>query len=213
MITLREALEKKYLRPVAEGKNGYPMAYKNEVFEDFEKFIGKEVMLVNVEKKFLMLKDKELSNKTFTGANNKALVFIDNSEHAKGVKASDFIKVKLDQGALETRIVNSSSVYGELMIDSFAELAIKVIKEEKLTEKQLASLMCDKRTLEVFDMKDIFEVMEKSDITKNPELIEIVYQKTTRARLFAQEVKDGNSKPLSLSLFKSKELKDVIKLR
>lgn len=214
-ITVEEALKKKYLRVVPVGTRGYPEAYKDKPFEDYKKYLDKDVTLINVEKKFYLMKDKEIANKTFTAKNGNSLIYRDDETISVKVKASDFVRTTLNDKTLKTPIINVTEVYEKLLIESFAELALKVINKEPLSKKQIASLIVDERTDRVLDLKEMLPIIKSSEIegAELSELIEILKQSSPRARLLVQEYKDGADKPLALGLFKSKLIREIIRLK
>lgn len=205
-MKLEEALKKRLLRPVHMKKNGYPEAYKDEKFLDYKQLIGKTIVLVNIKGAFVITKDKDLSNITFTSDNGNSLVYIDNPSLVSSKdkpKANGFIKVTLTKAMLSADIVNLSDVYEDIMINSFAEMCVSVLDGKILTEKQLISLMVDHRTAYVFDIETLL------NLTKDVELIEIVNQASPRAKLLIQEVRDGNNEPISAKYFNNKNLKKI----
>lgn len=209
MITVEDALKRKLLRAVPVQANGYPEKYKDTPWANYKDFINQDVALVNEPKRFLFEKNKDLAKTTFTAPNGVSLVFIDKADTDVKVNASKFCKVTLTRANLNAGIIDLSSVYNDLLIESFAETAMKVINKEPLTNQQLASLVCDRRVLDVFTAKELLEVIPKEET----ELFELAKQSTPRARLFRQELKDGATKPISRSLFKSKLIRGAIKLK
>lgn len=212
-MKLSKAIKKGYLRVVPTQDNGrYPVPYKNEKVIDYKTLINQKVCLVNVQGKFIFAKkDDDLSKVTLTTHTGRSLIYIDDEQLSKDSKygktsKSDFVVFELTNAVLSAEIINLSYVREEVVPDSFAKLCLRVIKGEKITDKNLASLLCDYRT------KNIFETDDLVKLTSNGELIEIAKQVTPRAKLLIQEVKDGVDKPVSLELFETKVLKNVSKL-
>lgn len=205
-MKLEDALKKKILRPVEVSPTGYPLKYADKEFEDYKKFIGQTIVLINVANKFIMKKDADLAKVTFTADNKKSFVYIDNQKILNAEdkpKKSDFAKVTLTKAVLSANIVNLSDIYEDILVSNFSEMAVNVLDGKPLTKKQVISLMLDHRTANVFEIDTILK------LTKDVELIEIVKKTTPRARLLIQEVKDGNNKPLSAKYFKNKNLKSI----
>ncbi|HHJ3433259.1 hypothetical protein [Enterococcus faecium] len=208
-MKVEEALRQKLLRAVPLQKNGkYPEKYKDADWISHKKLIGQKVALVNIQNKFLYIKNPEVAKVTFTGDTKTSLVLIDtNFDDIKTTTTrSSYMVVTLNEAVLKSHIIELSLVKDVLAVTSFANLAMQVIQGEELTDEQIASLLCDPRTMNVFEVEDLLH------LTDDVELIEICKQVTPRARLFVQEVKDGNSKPKATQLFQNKVLRKVSKL-
>jgi len=207
-LKIEEALTNHLLRAVPLQKNGYPEKYKGAPIISHLMLRDQDVALINEKGRFIYTKDPEIAKMTFTSSTNRSLIFIDDPtlEFQEKVKKSDFIKVKLTKAVLSADVINLSAIHDEMSVSSFSELAMKIFNKDRLNEEQLASLICDPRTHRVFDMDAILK------LTDDVELIEIGNQITPRARLFMVEMEQGEKKPLSLSLFKSKLVKKAKKL-
>lgn len=207
-MLVKEALEKGLLRAVPlQDKKDWPEPYKNKPVIEYVKLLNKRVAIVNTQGKFWYLHNKEITNRTMTSDTGMSLIYLDEEAPQAKSSKSSFFKTVLTANVLSTNIIGLSEVKDEVLPKRFASLIIDVISGKALTPVEVVSLLSDSRTYNVLKQDDLIR------LTTDAELLEIATQATIRGRLFVQEIKDGVKKPLSLKLFKNKDLKKIQSLK
>ena len=205
-MNLETALTRNLIRPVPiDSKTGFMESYKGKDVIDFHDLLNTEIVLVNAYGKFMYIKNKAISGQTITSMSGVAIVYIDTplsvANAIKRVNKSSFIKVKLDEKTLQTELANLSEVDKLLSPTTFASLAVRIINKDTLSDTELISILVDSRFLNVFDYADI------TNFTHDGVIFDIASQRTLRAKLYVQELRDGVEEPESLALFTQEEVK------
>lgn len=209
-MNLKDALSHKMLRVVPLQENGWAEPYRDFEPIDYKTLLGQEVALINFYGKFVYVRNKELADETLTSSTGVSLAYVDVAPAVLKtipnikVNKSKFIKITLNKETLSKEMAPLSRVRSLFEEKYFADLAIKVINGEVLTDVDAISLLVDPRLLNVFGYEDVVK------LTRDGVVYEIANQSTTRGKLYLQEIRDGVTAPRALELFSKPEV-DVLK--
>lgn len=209
-MNLKDALSHKMLRVVPLQENGWAEPYRDFEPIDYKTLLGQEVALINFYGKFVYVRNKELADETLTSSTGVSLAYVDVAPAVLKtipnikVNKSKFIKITLNEETLSKEMAPLSRVRSLFEEKYFADLAIKVINGEVLTDVDAISLLVDPRLLNVFGYEDVVK------LTRDGVVYEIANQSTTRGKLYLQEIRDGVTAPRALELFSKPEV-DVLK--
>lgn len=205
------------LVPLKNGSSGWYKPYKNQPVESYQNNMGNTMALVNVKGKIAYKKAslelEDIKDKTYVSKTGVALIYLNDEQEGYNEYASKtkFIVVEVNNDLLEADVADLTSL--NTFDSRFLNIACKFVKNpDSLSAREVVALVCDYRTYDTFDQKDLntlYRTIESDD-----ELVEVFEHSTTRSKLLLYEIKSGVQHPKTLKLFKkSNNLKSLVTLK
>lgn len=223
-MKLREALDQKLIRLVPKKEeSNYPQPYLHvEKWEKWQDHLGEDMVLVNIQGKFIFFGRKDLNGMHDKGRNvlantlsfpnsHKAIAYIGdhNAETLPyKIKRNDWMKITLTKKLLDTEITNIDHLSLGTMELNHALYLIYTGKMAELTTEDLLGVLCYPDTYEVLSDEEQREVIQKVCNEINSEgllgdLTEIKGRHTSRSRGLMNERKYWIAKPEAFNAFGS----------
>jgi hypothetical protein len=202
-MKLKEALDNKLLRVVELNTNNYPKPYKDVPETPYMTLIGKKVAIINIQARFLYVKEPRLKGRTLTTKTGMSLVDVNGAtidyDTIKKPARNQFIAIELTQALLSQEIVTWQDAEQDVHNLTFDELMTNVLLKKPLSDEEVLSIALDPRTDKVLPLED------QVKLTKHVVTLEILAGKTARGRLFKEVFHTSEHVPRAMQLFSEDE--------